>query len=257
MSELQSFITQGVFAFILTFVRVGTALMIMPGLGDSLVPQQVRLYMALGFALVLFPVTSAYMPTPVPSSFLLFLLIGFEFVTGVFIGTIARILTSALDIAGMIISMMLGLGNAQLFNPLMASQGSLIGAFLSISGVTLLFVTNMHHLLLMGLFESYEAFPVGQLPEAQSMGEMIAKVVSSAFRIGIQMSIPLIVIGTVMYIGMGVLARIMPQIQVFMLALPLQILLGLMTLGVTAAAAMMFWLQEFENGMVFFLRQSY
>lgn len=257
MSELQNFVTQGVFAFMLTFVRVGTAMMIMPGLGDNIIPQQVRLYGALGFALVLFPVTAAYMPSPIPSSALLFVLIGFEFVTGLFIGTIARILMSALDVAGMVISMMLGLGNAQLFNPLMQSQGSLIGAFFSISGVTLLFVTNMHHLLLLGLFESYEAFPVGQLLQSQSMAEMISKVVSSAFRIGIQMSLPLVVIGTVMYIGMGVLARIMPQIQVFMLALPLQILLGLITLGLTAAAMMLFWLQEFENGMVFFLEQTF
>lgn len=241
----------------LTFVRVGTALLLMPGLGDTLVPQQVRLYVALGFTVVLFPVTQAYMPSPLPSSALLFVLIIFEFVTGMFIGTVARILVSALDVAGMIISMMLGLGNAQLFNPLMASQGSLIGAFLSISGVTLLFVTNMHHLMLLGLFESYVAFPVGELLQSQSMAEMVSRVVSSSFRIGIQMAIPLIVIGTVMYIGMGVLARIMPQIQVFMLALPLQILIGFITLGITVAAAMMFWLQEFENGLVFFLENSF
>ncbi|MEC7701366.1 MAG: flagellar biosynthetic protein FliR [Pseudomonadota bacterium] len=257
MSELQSFITQGVFAFMLTFVRVGTAMMILPGLGDTLVPQQVRLYIALGFAFVLFPVTQAYMPNPLPGSVLLFLLIIFEFITGMFIGTVARIMMSALDVAGMIMSMMVGLGNAQLFNPLMSSQGSLLGAFLSIAGVTLLFVTNLHHLMLLGLLESYHAFPVGQLLQAQSMAEMIGQVVASSFRIGIQMSIPLIIIGTVMYIGMGVLARIMPQIQVFMLALPLQILIGFITLAVTAAAMLLFWLQEFENGLVFFLEQSF
>lgn len=257
MSELQAFITQGVFAFMLTFVRVGTAMMVMPGLGDTLVPQQVRLYAALGFAFVLFPVTQAYMPSPIPSSILLFLLIGIEFVTGMFIGTVARIMMAALDIAGMVISMMLGLGNAQLFNPLMQSQGSLVGAFLSIAGVALLFVTNLHHLLLLGLFESYQAFPVGELLQSQSMAEMISKVVASTFRIGIQMSLPLIIIGTIMYIGMGVLARIMPQIQVFMLALPLQILVGFVTLGVTVAAMMLFWLQEFENGLVFFLEQTF
>ena len=164
---------------------------------------------------------------------------------------------SALDVAGMIMSMMVGLGNAQLFNPLMSSQGSLLGAFLSIAGVALLFVTNLHHLMLLGLLESYHAFPVGQLLQAQSMAEMIGQVVASSFRIGIQMSIPLIIIGTVMYIGMGVLARIMPQIQVFMLALPLQILIGFITLAVTAAAMLLFWLQEFENGLVFFLEQSF
>ena len=257
MSELQAFIAQGVFAYMLTFVRVGTALMLMPGLGDNLVPQQVRLYIALGFTLVIFPITSAFMPDPIPSSVLLFMLIIFEFVTGLFIGTVARILLTALDVAGMIISMMIGLGNAQMFNPIMASQGSLIGAFLSITGITLLFVTNLHHLLLMGVFESYHAFPVGQMLEAESMAEMIAKVVASAFRIGIQMSVPLIIIGTIMYIGMGVLARIMPQIQVFMLAMPLQVLLGLITFGMIAATAILFWLKEFENGMVFFLSQSF
>lgn len=183
----------------------------------------------------------------------LFALIAMEFIIGIFIGTIARVLMVALDTAGMLISMMSGLGNAQIFNPAFATQGSLIGALLSVTGVLLLFATNMHHLLFYGLVGSYELFPVGAVPDAGSMAEMMARAVARSFMIGAQISAPFIVVSLLVYIGMGVLTRLMPQIQVFLLALPLQIILSLVTLALIVSAGLMFWVAEFEKGMVFFL----
>lgn len=249
---LQTFITQGVFAFILTFVRVGAAATIMPGIGDSMVPQNIRLYIALALSLVLMPMVLPYLPNPVPTTMVLFILIAAEFIIGAFIGTIARILMTALDTAGMIISMQSGLGNAQVFNPAMAAQGSLIGALLSLTGVTLLFVTDLHHLLFYGLLGSYEVFPVGQIPDSGSMAELISKAIASSFMIGVQLSAPFIVLSMMLYIGMGVLSRLMPQVQVFMLSLPLQITLSLLTLMLMFSAGMLFWLTKFEEGMMFF-----
>lgn len=253
MSLLEHFLVQGVFAFMLTFVRIGAAITIMPGVGDTFTPQQVRLYIALGLSLVLSPLVASYLPDPVPVTAVLFSLITMEFIVGLFIGTIARILMVALDTAGMVISMMSGLGNAQIFNPAFSTQGSLIGAMLSVTGVLLLFATNMHHLLFYGLVGSYELFPVGAIPDTGSMAELISRAVASSFMIGVQIAAPFMIIALLVYIGMGVLSRLMPQIQVFLLALPLQIMLSFVTLALVISVGLMFWLSRFEDGMVFFL----
>lgn len=256
MQSIEEFLVSGVFAFMLIFVRLGTALIIMPGIGDSFVPQNIRLMMALGMAFVLTPVVQTFMPSPIPTLPLLFSLILMEFVIGLFIGTVARILMAALDVAGMVISMTSGLANAQIFNPSLATQGSITGAFLSMVGVVLLFVTNMHHMLIYGLVESYHMFPVGGVPDTGSMAQLISHAFSTSFLIGFQIAIPFVVVAMLLYIGMGVLSRLMPQVQVFILALPVQIMLSMLTLLLVLSTAMLFWLTKFEEGMTFFLTQG-
>lgn len=255
-SIIGDFLAANVLAFILTFVRLGTAVMIMPGLGDSFVPERVRLLIALALSFALFPLTVKYMPGPIPGTFTLFALVVSEFLIGLFFGTIARIFMTALDTAGMVISTQSGLGNAQVFNPSMATQGSLVGAFLSVTGVLILFATDLHHLLIGGLIESYDLFPVGVLPDTGSMAQLIAHTVSASFAIGVKIGAPFIILTLLIYVGMGVLSRLMPQIQVFMLALPLQILLSLITAMLVLASMFLYWALQFEQGMVFFLKSA-
>ncbi len=250
---LQDFLQAGIFAFLLTFVRFGTAIMIMPGLGDSFVPERFRLFIAVALSFVLMPLTAQFIPNTPPDTFTLITLIATEFVIGLFFGTVARIFMMALDTAGMIISTSSGLANAQVFNPSLASQGSLIGAFLSVTGVVVLFAADIHHLLISGLLDSYNVFPVGTLPETGSMAEFISKTVAASFAIGLKVSAPFLVLTLIIYIGMGVLARVMPQVQVFLLALPLQILLSVILMGLTLFAAYAYWAGQFEQGMVFLL----
>lgn len=252
-ATLQDFLETGIFAFILTFVRVGTALMIMPGLGDSFVPERVRLWTAMALTFVLFPVTAQYLPAEAPGTFALVTLVALEFVIGLFFGTVARIFMMATDTAGMVISTMSGLGSAQVFNPSLATQGSLIGAFLSITGVTILFAADLHHLLIAGIMDSYQTFPVQEVPDLGSMAEFVAKTVSASFAIGVKMGAPFIVLTLLMYVGMGVLSRVMPQVQVFILALPLQILLSIVMMGLSLFALFAYWAAQFEQGMIFLL----
>ncbi len=253
---LQEFLTTGVFAFILTFVRIGAAVTIMPGIGDSFTPANIRLYIALGLSLVLAPFVAPALPHPLPAGGPLMALIGMEFVIGLFFGTIGRIFMTALDTAGMLISVQSGLGSAQLFNPAFATQGSLIGAFMSVTGVLVLFASDFHHLLFYGLAGSYELFPVGAMPDPGSMADMLTKAVGGAFLIGVEIASPFIIVTMLIYIGMGVLTRLMPQIQVFLLAMPVQILVSLLTLSLTISAGMLYWLSKFQDGMLFFFGQQ-
>ncbi len=256
MSVIEQFLTTGVFAFMIIFVRFGTALMIMPGIGDSFVPANIRLYIALGLSLVISPLIQPHIPVPLPAFGVMMSLIVIEFITGLFIGSIARILMMALDTAGMLVSMASGISNAQVFNPSLAVQGSVFGAFFSVTGVTLLFVTNLHHLLIYGLVESYQMFPIGGVPNTGDMAELMAKAVSASFLTGFQIALPFTIVSIILYAGMGVLSRLMPQMQVFMIAMPLQILLSLVILAISMSAIMLFFITQFENGMVYFLSQS-
>ena len=253
MSVLQDFLVTGVFAFIITFVRMGTAAMIMPGIGDSFVSPRVRLLMAVGFSFAMFPLAMPHLPSPIPGTFMLFSLIVMEFIIGLFIGTIARIFMTALDTAGMVVSFSASLSNAQLFNPGLSAQGSLMGAFFSVTGVVFLFSTNMHHLIIMGVVESYEMFPIGAIPDTGSMADLMARVVATSFSIGVKIGAPFLVLMLLVYVLMGVLSRVMPQVQVFLLALPLQILLSLTMMTFVLSAGFLYWLRQFEQGMVFFL----
>lgn len=252
---LTQFLTTGVLAFLLVFVRIGTAIMVVPGIGDSYVPDNVRLLFAVALSFAVFPLLTHFVPSPLPGMMMLFFLILMECVIGLFIGTVARALMTAMDTAGMVISTQSGLANAQVFNPSLAMQGSLMGAFMSMTGVVLLFATDLHHLVLLGVFESYQLFPMGNVPEAGSMAELISRAVTHSFMIGIKIGLPFLMITLILYTAMGVLSRIMPQIQVFILVLPAQILISMLVLMAVLSAAMLFWLREYEAGMVYFLSQ--
>ncbi len=249
---LETFLSGSVLAFLLTFTRVGTAMIIMPGLGESFVSERIRLHLALGISFVLFPLLYQYMPAEIPPTFPLVLLIISEALIGLMIGTVARIFMIALDTAGMVISMQSGLANAQVFNPALASQGSIIGAFLSVTGIVVLFALNLHHMLIMGVVESYRMFPVGEVLDTGSMAELVSQAVNASFKIGVKLAMPFMVLTLLVYVGMGVLSRLMPQIQVFMIVLPLQIWLSVMLIGITLMALFSNWAQDFENAMFFF-----
>lgn len=250
--DLQNFLTAGVFAFILTFVRVGTAIMIMPGIGNAFVPANIRLYFALALSFVIFPLLQSRIPDPIPETFPLFTMIIMEFIAGLFLGTIMRVLLAAIDTAGLIIATQSSLANAQLFNPAFSSQGTVIGSFLTLAATLLLFVTDLHHLMITGIIESYDLLPINQLPSFGDMADILVKEVAFSFQIALQMTTPFLIIITILYVGMGVMSKLMPQVQVFMLAVPIQVTLSLITLGMIMSTMMLFWLSKFDEGYQFF-----
>lgn len=253
MGDLESFLTTGVFAFMIAFTRIGTAVMIMPGIGNTFVPSNIRLYFALGFALVFFPIIQTALPAKIPATPVLLTVMMCEFVIGMFIGLIARALMSALDTAGFIVSSQSSLANAQLFNPTFATQGSIIGTFLTLAGVLLMFATDLHHLLILGIVRSYDIFPVGKVPDVGSMSELLTHAVTGGFMVGIQITAPFLIIILLLYIAMGVMTKLMPQVQVFMIAIPVQIYIALMLLALTMSGMLLIWLDTFDKGMRFFL----
>lgn len=256
MSLLETIVVGNIFAFILIFSRIGSAIMIMPGIGDSFVATEIRLLFALAISFVVTPVLAPSLPAVPDTAVGYLLLIGSETVLGIFIGTVMRTMMAALDTAGMIVSMQTGFANVMVLNPTAGSQGSIAGALYSMTGTLLIMVTNMHHLLLAAIFQSYELFPAStSLPDTGGMLDVIARIVDLAFKTGFQMAIPFIVVGILLQIGFGILGRLMPQVQVFFLALPAQVIIGLITLTMTFSAGVLLWLGQMESTMSSLLPQ--
>lgn len=252
-SALSFIVTENVFVFLLVFTRFGAALTIMPGFGDFFTPMQIRLMFALALSFSLTSVFYQNFPAMPDSTIALVIVIAFEFIIGALIGVMARILMSALDTAGMIIGINTGLSNAQIFNPGAQTQGSLVGTFFYILGVVLIFATNLHHVLIYAVYESYEMIPPFTVPEFASIADLIARAVSSSFLVGFKLATPFIIIGLMLYTAMGIMGRLMPQVQVFILALPVQLLVGFITLSFVISATMIYWIRGFEEGLALFL----
>lgn len=242
-----------VYVLMMIFARIGTAMMLLPGFGELTLPVRVRLALALTVTFVVAPLVAGAIP-PVPANLpsLVILLIA-EILYGAVLGTIARLLLTALQVGGTIIDYHMGLGAAMLFDPNAGQQGAVTGAFLTTLGVTLLFITNMHHLMLMAVVDSYTLFePGGGFPTGD-FSELAARTVSQSFALGFQIALPIVVVGILIYLAMGLMSRLMPQIQVFFIALPVQMLVGFTILAVTVGVGMLLFLEEFETAMIRFL----
>ncbi|MFZ2066585.1 MAG: flagellar biosynthetic protein FliR [Xanthobacteraceae bacterium] len=236
-------------AFLLVFARIGTMLMLLPGLGEQNISSRIRLTIALVLAAVLLPLhRSAYHIDTAALGPDIVMLVE-EILIGAVLGLTARLTISALDVAGSVIAQQLGLGFVTAVDPTQGEQGALVGNFLTMLGLTLIFATNMHYLVIAALNDSYNVFMPGEVPSTGDVAALITRTVAGAFRIGIQLSAPFLVFGLLFNIGLGVLSRLMPQMQVFFVALPLSIMVGLLLLVLGLGAMMGFFL-DYVAGML-------
>jgi flagellar biosynthetic protein FliR len=229
-------------AFLLVFARTGTMLMLLPGLGEQNISARMRLTFALMLAAMLLPLHRNAYHIDLTSLGPVVLMLVEEILIGGMLGVTARLTISALEVAGSVIAQQLGLGFVTAIDPTQGEQGMIIGNFLTLLGITLFFATDMHHLVIAALNDSYALFEPGDLPSSGDAAALITKMVAGAFRIGIQLSAPFIVFGLLFNIGLGLLARLMPQMQVFFVGLPLSILIGLLFLLLLLGAMMSFFL---------------
>ena len=209
-------------SFVLMFARIGAMVMLLPGLGEVSIPVRVKLGIALMLTLIIMPLHRAAYQVDVHSSLVpLLVLMVQEIVIGVVLGATARITLAALQVAGSVVAQQLGLGFVTAVDPTQGQQGALLGNFLTILGLTLLFATDTHYLVIAALNDSYRIFAPGELLATSDIAALAVRTFAAAFKIGIQLSAPFLMFGLVFNIGLGVLARLMPQMQVYFIGIPL------------------------------------
>ena len=235
--------------FMLVFARVGAMVMLLPGFGESNIPVRIKLGIALLLTLIILPLHRAAYQVDLTSMSSLGVLMVHEIVIGIVLGATARVTLSALAVAGSVIAQQLGLGFVTAVDPTQGQQGLLIGNFLTILGMTLLFATDSHHLVISALNESYRIFSPGEVLPSGDVAALATRAFATAFKIGMQLSAPFLVFGLVFNIGLGVLARLMPAMQVYFVGVPLSIMVGFLIFAFVLTGMMATYLNYFIGVM--------
>ncbi len=250
---LQDLLNLNIFNFFLVFSRIGTSISLFPGFSFVYVNIRTRLVIGLGISLVILP-SVAYELPPMPSapSDLMIMIAG-EVLIGAFFGVLARTIMSSLQTAGTIIAYFSSMANALIQDPLVEQQSSLFSGFLTTLGIIMIFITDTHYLMIKAVVDSYSLFIPGDPLIIGDFSETVALRVASAFKLGVQMSTPIIISAIIYYIGLGILTRLMPTLPVFFFGLPIQVSMQIAILSITLSSVMLIFMSRFEEEFSSFL----
>jgi len=245
------FLPQVVAVFMLMFARLGTLIMLLPALGEASIPTRFRLTIALALTLVFYPIGAPLYPDNLTENMArLLLIMGNEIIIGLAVGLCAKLITTALQTAGVIMASQSGMAFAlgtDVSN--FGQQGALFGNYMSIVGITLVFVTDTHYLVIAALHDSFTLFPPGNFVPVGDFAEIATQTVANVFSVATRMSAPFIVVGIVFYFGLGLLNKLMPQMQIFFIAMPVNIVIGFFLLMVLIGTIMTFYLDHFQQAL--------
>jgi flagellar biosynthetic protein FliR len=211
--------------FMFILARVIGCFMFMPFFGERSIPQMFKLIFALWITLSLF----LFLPQTViiPENFLEIVIAGFnEFLLGLFIGFIVKIIFEGLQFAGSLMDMQMGLSSAAAFDPSTGTQSTVVQRLVYITAMTVFLIVNGHHLLLTFFFESYKVIPL--FSQTVNLGglEHIGILGSKMFSLGISLAMPVIIIIFMLDFSLGLLARLAPQVNVFFLGFQMKPMMG-------------------------------
>lgn len=250
---LKEILILNIFAFIMVFARVGTALTIIPGFGGNKLNQRARLAIALTIAFLVTPVLANQLP-PMPGSPLtLMLLIAGEMVAGAVIGTVPLILVSSVHTAGTIIAFVSAMANSLVFDPISQQQSAIVAGFLSTVATLLIFVLEIHHLFIRAILDSYSLFEPGVPMDFGDTLHLLVRHVADSFRIGLQLATPFLIMSVTYNLALGILTRLAPQVPSFFIIMPLQIAIGMVLLMITVPSIMFVAIGHIERGVTNFI----
>jgi flagellar biosynthetic protein FliR len=246
---LRDIAATSLFDFLLIFARLGTAMMLFPAIGGALVAPRIRLLLAAGVSFVIVPAVSATIPKLPDDPISLLILLGSEITIGFYFGATMQLLMAAVDMAGTFMGYSVGLTNALISDPVTEQQSQLITGFLSTATVALLMITNTHHLMFRAVVDSYTLFTPGTpLPLGDFSKQMITTI-GTSFVIGLKIAAPLIIFALVFNTGLGLLNRLVPQMQVFFVGMPMQILGGFAVMSLSLTVMLYVYIRYFADSM--------
>ena len=213
--------------FLILFARLGAMLMLLPACSEESVLPRIRLLLALGLTAGLWGLLSPQVASVTAKPAALPGIIIAEMMIGLMMGMIIRMLFQAAAMAGSIISLQVGLSSALVFDPSQGSQAALISRFMSVAAVVTCMALGVHHLWLQSMMGSYAVFPIGGLPPWGDFAQLGVMAAGKAMSLALSLAAPLVVYGIVFNVGLGLIARLTPAIQIFFIAQPLNLLLGL------------------------------
>ena len=217
-----------ILTFSLILIRMSAFIVSAAIFNSASIAAHLKILMAVVFTLVVFSptATNEVLVRVKENENDILLLAGREAIIGISLGFVTRLFFFAVGMAGEIVSISMGLGQAQMFNPMMGSMGNAMEQFDGVIG-TLVFLTfNGHHMMIQGVVQSFQSAPLAQMTlQVSTFAEMVYKV-QEFFIIGIKIASPILISMTIVQFGIALLSRVVPQINVLVTTASLTVVLG-------------------------------
>jgi flagellar biosynthesis protein FliR len=226
MLEIFDEIHEAVPGFILIFSRISAMTVTLPIIGYSMVSTRIRIIFAFVLTLILFPMFGSSSPEFV-SLIELSLYVCREVVIGLMIGFGAKLIFEAFSMAGSFVGRQMGLAIAQVLDPTSQQQIPILSQFWLLVMIMAFLVTNGHYLFIETIFRNFTLIPLGGVEFSPDTGITIVKAGSMAFEIALRFAAPAMVFLLLVDIAIALTARVMPQMNIFLVTLPLKIGAGL------------------------------
>ena len=219
--------------FFLIFLRVSAIMITIPIIGDTAVPARVKIGLSLLMASLLFAVVKIPVIQPSFDIYSLVLRIMGEILIGVMIGFTARVLFAGIQLAGQLIGFQMGFAIVSVIDPTSNMEVSVIAQFQYIIALLLFLLMDGHHIFLYAVADSIRVLPPLSFHLSEPLMNALLGLIGKMFVIGIKVGAPVVAILFFLSISMGLVARTVPQINIFIVGFPLQIAIGLIGVGVT------------------------
>jgi len=225
---LESLMNQFI-VFLLVFIRMTSLFVISPIFGRQNMPSYLKIGLALFTTFIIGPLLS-YVNIEYNNLLEFTLIIIKEFMVGIIIGYVSYLVFSSLYVAGQIIDTQIGFGMVNVLDPKSNIHVPLVGNFLYIFVILIFLMANGHHVLFSAIVKSYSIIPINSLSFTKELIHNLIAIFSESFLMAVKIAFPIIAAVLISEVALGILARTVPQMNVFIVGLPLKIAIGLLSL---------------------------
>ena len=229
--DIVAWVVKNEASFLLILVRVAAFMGAMPFFGSQGVPRSIKVWLTIGIALVLLPAVKVEIP-PLRLAPLLVGLVG-EVLVGLTIGLGARLIFAAVEMAGEMIGLQFGFGLANVLDPTTDQQVSLIGQFQGMLATMIFFILDAHHFVFRALVHSFELVPFLGFYLSGELMKHLVSLGSGMFLLGVKVGIPVILTLLLTQIAMGIMGRVVPQMNILLFGFTVTIGIGLLMIAVS------------------------
>jgi flagellar biosynthetic protein FliR len=219
--------------FMLVLSRVAGIFAALPVFGGRRLPTRIKAFAVFMITLVCFPTLSVAVP-PMPTDVFSLALLAFsEVMIGLTLAFITQIIFAAVEFSGQIIGMQMGLTISSIIDPSLGTQTQIMSVVQTLFATLLFLSLDIHHLFIRAIMDSFKVIPLGGWHLSGELVNFLVMRTADVFIIGIRLAAPVMVALLLTTVALGIMARAFPQMNVFMISMPLNIGLGLVILGMT------------------------
>jgi flagellar biosynthetic protein FliR len=229
--EIADYITANTSTFLFVLIRTASILMVAPVFGALMIPGRVKMGLVFAIAMLLTPVIG-YVPMPVSMVSLVISIAG-EVLIGAAIGLVIRFVFIGVEFSGQLASFGMGLSMASMYDPVNATQITVIGRFMSIMMLLIFLAVNGHLMVIMALKKSFDVIPPYGFHLSGELAESMLLQSKEIFVLGVKFAAPMIAVLIFLNIAIGLMAKTVPQLNMFVVGFAVTILVGLLMLAFT------------------------